>query len=254
MSDSIRISSPAAGVALLELNRPDRLNALDTQMVTEDLRASFEAINADPAARVMVLTGVGRAFCAGGDLDSESFTVSGDVEAFIRKAQQTIVALHRMGIPTIAAVNGAAAGGGLGLALACDMRVASKDALFVAPFLGMALVPDLGVSYFLPRVVGTAAALDLTLSGRKIRGQEALDLGLVSRLVDDARSAALDLASSIAAAPPEAVAATKAAIYGSSENEMERHLLEVEPALQTKMMASDEFRSRFDKYRQAVGG
>ena len=163
----LRLETPAEGVALLTLTRPERLNSLDNELLEHALTDTFGDLGADRSVRVIVVTGEGRAFSSGADLDSNGFrqpTVL-DAERYVRQSHRTPVAVRKVGKPTIAAVNGPAVGAGLGLALACDLRIASSTARFGAPFVAMGLVPDYGVTYFLPRVVGTATAMDILLTG-----------------------------------------------------------------------------------------
>lgn len=252
--DSILVSNPTPGVWLVELNRPDRLNALDRAMVSGGLKAAFESIGRFADARVMILTGVGRAFCAGGDLDSESFSLRPEeAETYIRAAQQTVLALSDVPLPTIAAINGPVAGGGVGLALACDFRLAAPAATFSVPFARMGLVPDLGVSYLLPQVIGPGHAVDLALSGRKVEADEAMRLGLVDLVSTDLMSEALDKAKSWLGAAPGAGAATKRLIHAAREHSIERHLLEFETGAQVSAMQSSEFADRFAAYRTKLG-
>jgi enoyl-CoA hydratase/carnithine racemase len=253
-SDPIVVSSPSEGISLVTLNRPDRLNSMDRGMVTGGLRETFESIDANPSNRVMIISGNGRAFCAGGDLDSDSFKLSKEEStSYIRAAQRTVVALRSMAIPTIAAVNGPAAGGGCGLALACDLRVASQSASFSVPFAKMGLVPDFGVSYLLPRLIGAGRALEFALSGRKVESNEALRIGLVDRIADNVLATAIDLAMTLMVAAPSAAAATKDLLYAASDSAFEHHVLELETLSQVEAMSGAAFAERFAQYRRSIG-
>ncbi len=166
----LRLDTPAEGVTLLTLDRPERLNSLDDELLEHALTDTFRDLGADPSVRAIVVTGEGKGFSSGADLACSGFgppTVL-DAERYVRQTHRTPVAVRKVGKPTVAAVNGPAVGAGLGLALACDLRIASPTARFGAPFVAMGLVPDYGVSYFLPRVVGTATALDILLTGRLV--------------------------------------------------------------------------------------
>lgn len=201
------MQSRRESVCTLTLNRPERLNALNGALG----RALLEALNkvaGDASVRAIVLTGAGRAFCAGGDIDvlrkaRESDNVA-EVEALLSLGKQIILALVTMPKPVIAAVNGPAAGAGANLALACTTRVASEQASFTQSFAKIGLFPDFGGTYFLPRLVGPALAMQLMLTAETISAAEALRIGLTSRVISQDRfeqETAL-LAAELAAAPP----------------------------------------------------
>ncbi|MCZ7526644.1 MAG: enoyl-CoA hydratase-related protein [Acidimicrobiia bacterium] len=159
-----------------------------------------------------------------------------------------------MGKPSIAAVNGPAIGAGFGLALACDIRLASPAARFGATFIAMGLVPDYGVSYFLPRVVGTSTALELLLTGRMVDAEEARALGIVSRVEEDVVGAAVELAITIAAHPPHATGITRANVYRSMELDLETEVLEQEPRSQAVALFGSEFPERFAAWTRKIQG
>jgi enoyl-CoA hydratase/carnithine racemase len=226
--ETVDLSSPRPGVALLTLNRPERLNAMSRQLVA-DLHAGLAEAGADPATRVVVLTGAGRGFCAGLDL-RESTLASGDAAAARDRVaagmtgQQQIASLvpQMRGLrqPIIAAVNGPAAGGGLALALASDVRLAGPDARFNVAFVRIGLSGcDIGVSWLLPRLIGASRAFELMLTGRLIDAAEAERLGLVSRVVTDrpVLDAALDVADEIIANSPTGVWMTKEVMWSQLE-------------------------------------
>jgi enoyl-CoA hydratase len=190
---SLELSYPRPDIAVVTLNRPEKLNALSRELV-ETLHATIDEIGANDDCRVVVLTGAGRGFCSGLDLtDSDSSLAAGALE-FPRSGmrwQERIANLtakiHRLRQPVIAAVNGPAYGGGLGIAAACDIRLASESAQFCTQFIKLGLGGcDIGVSYTLPRIVGAGPAFDMILTARVVDGQEALRLGLVTRLSDEA--------------------------------------------------------------------
>jgi enoyl-CoA hydratase len=213
MPGTVVRTEPRPGVALLTLSRPERLNAMSHELVA-DLHAALDELDADRSCRVVVLTGAGRGFCAGLDLKSGA-TVPGTEDLVLAEAglatQQHIATLvpHMRGLrqPIIAAVNGPAAGGGLALALASDVRLASTSARFNVAFIKVGLSGcDIGVSWLLPRLIGASAAFELLLTGRLIDAEEARRIGLVSRVVPDGEvvDAALDVADEIAATAPSA--------------------------------------------------
>jgi enoyl-CoA hydratase/carnithine racemase len=253
---SVRLERPAAGVATLTLDNPATLNSLTDEMLATSFEAALTEIGADRDVRAAVITGAGRGFCSGADLDSAGFAIDDVAEAarFARFAHRLPVAIRRLGIPVVGAVNGPAAGAGFGLALACDLRLAAPTAFFQSPFVSFGLVPDFGLSYFLPRVVGTATALDLVLTGRRVCAEEALALGIVSRIEDDVVAAATALAEQIAAQPPFAVQTARENLYRSLELSLEDEILGQESATQALALGSAEFRERFAAYRAEITG
>lgn len=205
---AVDISHPRPDIAVITLNRPETLNALSPRLV-EALHGALDEIAASNECRVVVLTGAGRGFCAGVDLTSSEPRHVADGTTFPRSGmrwQERIadlsIRLTQLRQPVIAAVNGAAYGGGFGLALACDIRIASESARFCTQFIKVGLGGcDVGVSYTLPRVIGAGPAFDLILTAREIEADQALRLGLVTRVsrgtgvVDDALALAETLCS-----------------------------------------------------------
>ena len=251
----IRVSQPHDGVTLVTVDRPDRFNALDEPILL-GLPELLDALGEDPTTRVVVVCGAGSAFCAGGDLDvirSVAAAPTEWTEQFLSRALRPSLALHRLPQPTIAAVNGPVAGGGLGLALACDVRVAAPTATFSAPFINMGLVPDMGVSWLLPRLVGFGTALDLLLSGRRIQADEAKAIGLVSRVCEDALGSAVELAAAFAAMPPGAAATTKAMLRGAADQDLEA-AIRAEARHQSAALHGREFAERYAGWRAEVTG
>ena len=186
---TIRLEKNADGIWILTLNRPERLNAMDDAMV-EALEQTLRETGRNPACKVLILTGAGRGFCAGFDLGHADHAPDDEVsEAAAWTTRQEAFAsvvsrLRDMRQPVIAAVNGPANGAGLGLALAADIRIASAATSFNAAFIKVGMSScDIGVSYLLPRCVGTSHAFDIMLTGRMVEAEEALRIGLVSRLV-----------------------------------------------------------------------
>jgi enoyl-CoA hydratase/carnithine racemase len=202
----LELTYPRPDIAVLTLNRPEKLNALNYELV-EDLHAALEGIRSNNDCRVVVLTGAGRGFCSGLDLTDLNPSAAGGGTEFPRSGMrwQELIAdltarIHRLRQPVIAAVNGPAYGGGFGIALACDIRIASESARFCTQFIKLGIGGcDIGVSYTLPRIIGAGPAFDLILTARAVDADEALRLGIVSRLsgsvVDDALAIAETLCS-----------------------------------------------------------
>lgn len=174
------------GIATLTLNRPERLNAFNDELVRGAL-AAIDQAGADPAVKALVLTGNGRGFCAGADLAGGLAPTGEGVNAAMRDLYNPLIlAIDAFPKPTVAAINGVAAGAGVGLALACDIAVAARSASFVLTFgPQLGLVPDLGVTWFLPRAIGRARARALALLGDKLPAATAAEWGLVWTCVDD---------------------------------------------------------------------
>ena len=216
MTDGLRVEVDGP-IATLTLDRPAALNAL-TVPVKVALREALESLAADRGVRVVILTGAGRAFCAGQDLAERDEPDAAPLEVEVRERYNPIIrALRSMGQPVIAAVNGVAAGAGASLAFACDLRIAAEDARFVLAFGRLGLVPDSGATWFLPRLVGPAKAAELALVGEQVDAAEALRLGLVSKVVpgDALMSEARALAERLAAGAPLAMSLTKGALQRS---------------------------------------
>ena len=207
-------------LAWLTLNRPDSLNAMNPQLVDE-LRHYLASLSQDPQTRVVVLRGAGRAFCAGLDLKEPSRAGRGGVSENMRGQRhisELAMLMRRAPQPFIACVHGAAAGGGFALALASDVRLAGESARMNAAFIRIGLSAcDVGVSYFLPRMVGASVASELLLTGRFIHAERALQVGLVSAVVpdDELESAARELAGEMLATTPLALRLTKECLSAS---------------------------------------
>jgi 2-(1,2-epoxy-1,2-dihydrophenyl)acetyl-CoA isomerase len=218
-------------VATVTLDRPEALNAL-TRASRVGLARDLRALSADAAVRCVVLTGAGRAFCAGQDL-REPDALSG-VDAMIRETYLPIIeAICGMPKPVVAAVNGAAAGAGLSIALACDLRYLAEDAVLMMAFSNIGLVPDCGGSWLLPRAVGYARAFELAASGRRVASDEALALGLVERVLppEDVLPAAQELAAQLAGRPTLALGWTKRLMRAAQQGEL-ADTMEMEAQLQ----------------------
>ncbi|MGH8208413.1 MAG: 2-(1,2-epoxy-1,2-dihydrophenyl)acetyl-CoA isomerase PaaG [Steroidobacteraceae bacterium] len=223
----------ADGIARLTLNRPDRLNSFNTAMHAE-VRAALASLgggsSAASGARVLVITGAGRGFCAGQDLGDRAVAPDGTAvdlgDSIEKHYKPLIMTLRNLPMPVIGAVNGVAAGAGANIALACDLVVATRSASFVQAFAKLGLVPDSGGTWCLPRLVGTARALGLAFLGEKLSAEQAAQWGLIWRCAEDAEFAGCvdALARQLAAAPTRGIARTKQAIYESWGRSLEQQL------------------------------
>jgi 2-(1,2-epoxy-1,2-dihydrophenyl)acetyl-CoA isomerase len=220
----------AERVATVTLNRPERRNAMSSELLQE-LLASLELAAADDDVRAVVLTGAGPGFCVGGDLQAFAQGDAGDTTleqriARLRESVRCSELLRGMPKPTIAAVNGAAAGAGLSLACACDVRIAARSAVFRMAFLSAGLSGDFGGTWTLPRLLGEAKARELYLLNRKLDAAEAHDIGLVAEVVDDESFAerVRAIATELAAQAPLAVASIKANLNDQSTLSFAEHL------------------------------
>jgi enoyl-CoA hydratase len=227
MPDVVMAQQASPGVLLIRLNRPDALNSLNAELV-DGLLAILRDVKRDPSVRAIVLTGNGRAFCAGLDLRGYGTPPhGGDGEGRSQGAMRVqehladlATAFRGARAPIIAAINGAAAGGGMSLALLCDLRVMSANAALHASFIHRGLAAcDMGVSWLLPRIVGLAQAADILLTGRTVDADEAVSLGLVvsSHATDEVLAAALDKARLIAELNPFGVWLTKQVLWSNLE-------------------------------------
>ena len=217
MPDSqLRVERPGDGVVLLTLDNPDHRNAM-TEPMTQAWRRATTELAADRDLRAVVVTGAGSAFCSGGDMSwigSEPDASVDDLRARMLPFYRDWLSLLDLDVPTIAAVNGPAVGAGLCLALACDLRFASDEARFAAPFVRLGMHPAMAATWLLPNVVGSAHARDLMLTGRSVDAAEAQRIGLVSRVVEPGRllDEALQTATMIAATAPVASRLTTRAL------------------------------------------
>jgi 2-(1,2-epoxy-1,2-dihydrophenyl)acetyl-CoA isomerase len=215
------------GVAHLTLNRPDAANGINLQLA-QDLMDATLAIAADPGARVVLLTGAGRMFCGGGDV--KGFADRDDLPTYLRETlgplHVAITNLVRGDAPVVAAVQGSAAGAGMGFVGASDLVVAAESAKFVMAYTGIGLTPDGSSSWFLPRIVGLKRALDLTFTNRVLTAAEALEWGLITKVVpdDELLDEAGALAARLATGPALALAAAKRLLHTSLEETLETHL------------------------------
>ncbi len=234
-------------VALITLNRPNSLNALTTEVGREFQAAVTDALESH--ARATVLTGAGRAFCAGGDLREMRRLAEreGKVEAFfdepLRLLNECILLIRRTPLPFIAAVNGAASGGGCNLALACDLVVAGQSARFNQAFIKIGLVPDCGGSFILPRLVGWKRATELMMTGEVVTAGRALEMGMINAVVPDEEllARALAMAEQLAQAPTAAIGLTKELLEASATNDYGGQL-ELERKAQIQSGLTKDFR------------
>jgi 2-(1,2-epoxy-1,2-dihydrophenyl)acetyl-CoA isomerase len=234
-------------VLTLTLNRPDVLNAFNAAMHGALAAGLKEA--RDPEVRAVVVTGAGRGFCVGQDL-TEFRAAPGDIGERLRSGYHpNILALRALEKPVLAAVNGPAAGAGLSLAAACDIRIAAESAAFVPAFIGIGLVPDSGGSWHLERLLGAARAFEWMASNRKLAAAEALEWGLVSEVVPDEAftGRAAELAAEWAARPTVGVGMTKRLFEGASGHTLEEQL-EREAQLQSAATKTEDFREGVDAF------
>ena len=230
MDDVVLCEVGDDGVALLTLNRPDRLNAW-TYAMQVALFDLLERCDADERVRVIVITGAGRGFCPGADMNDLSALAAGDGAGTVRdrRDQRPITFAMSIPKPVIAAINGACAGLGLAFALTCDVRFCAESAKLTTAFSRRGLIAEHGTSWILPRLLGPARALDLLLSARVIRGAEAAELGLVNRAVEDQRvlAVALEYARDLAAnVSPASMATIKRQVYAALERPLGEALQE----------------------------
>ena len=236
----------ADGIARITLNRPDRLNSFTTQMHGE-LRDALSRVATPGDARVLLLTGAGRGFCAGQDLSDRAVAPGSapvDLGASIAENYRPLVlALRNLPLPVVCAVNGVAAGAGANVALACDIVVAAKSASFIQAFCRIGLVPDSGGTFFLPRLVGTARAMGLAMLGDKVSAEQAAAWGLIWKCVEDAELGPTTdaLLTQLAQAPTRGLAAIKRALHASAGNTLEQQL-DFERDAQRELGYSDDYR------------
>jgi 2-(1,2-epoxy-1,2-dihydrophenyl)acetyl-CoA isomerase len=232
-------------IATLLLNRPEKLNALD-EAEQHGLAEAFATIAHDHSVRVAIITGAGRGFCAGGDIETLSRLKTSHHSATLRSlledANNLVQAIRRLPIPVVASVNGPAAGAGLSLALACDLRIASDRATFVQAFLKIGLHPDWGGTFFLPRHVGIARAMEMFLLGDPVNATEAQRIGLVNFVVphEQLEIETRKLAERLALLPSLPVSLLKEALYTRLETHLDS-IMDHEVEAQMKCFESDDF-------------
>ncbi|UCC59339.1 MAG: enoyl-CoA hydratase/isomerase family protein [Dehalococcoidia bacterium] len=246
-------------LATITLNKPDVNNAFDLPMM-EEVDDAINDVSRDTDVRVVIITGAGKAFCTGGDVTylqtliedraCIARTVIGDVVRRTGTMLTVSLKIRNMMKPVIAAVNGIAAGGGMGLALACDMRIMSDKARFSTIFIKRGVIPDCAATYNLPRLVGMAKACELVLRGNIIDAAEAERIGLINRIVphDELMDATRELAAEIAKNPPIAVGLAKASLYkGMLETDMGSQM-DYEAYIQNALMATEDFQEGINSF------
>jgi len=241
--DHLLIDTSAAGVRTITLNRPERLNAVNPRLADE-LPEAVDAAARDDAVRVIVITGAGRGFSSGLDLSEPPTLPEGSLRERLDPLAwvgRWIVTALRCEKPLIAAVNGAAAGAGFGLALATDIRLVARGARVSAGYVRRGLSPDAGVSYLLPRLVGLSRATEILLTGRDLDADEALRIGLAAAVFDDATFArdVAAYAERLAAGPPIAFALTKRLLISSYDAPLEEHLARELTSIKTCFASED---------------
>ncbi|MEU7815415.1 enoyl-CoA hydratase-related protein [Pseudonocardia sp. NPDC049154] len=252
---TFRLERPREGVVVLTLDRPGRGNAMTAAMFAE-LEATARRLDREPGLRVLVLTGAGSTFCAGYDLaDAERLPELGALGMLDlqESAARALAGIRGVRVPVIAAVNGAAAGGGLALALAADIRLASPRAKFVPSFVTIGLsAGDLGTSWLLPRLIGPAAAAEFLYSARTMGAEEAERTGLVNQVVgeDELLDAALEMAAQIRANSPGGVQLSKRALQANMEASSYAAALELENRGQALLTRTDDMTEALTAFRE----
>lgn len=228
------------GVATITLNRPDRRNAI-TQELLSELRQAFTQAGDDPAVRAVVLTGAGKGFCSGQDLSAFAGNASGEQvrRSVMEYYKPLIMRMVTLPKPIIGAINGAAAGAGASLALACDLRILAEDAYLMQAFSNIGLVPDAGSSWFLVRLVGYSRAFEIAIEAERLSAHRCLELGVANRVTTSASllSDAQSWAQHLAQRPTLAIGLTKQAMLQATEQNLET-LIEVEAELQVQAVMS----------------
>jgi enoyl-CoA hydratase/carnithine racemase len=212
-------------IAILTLNRPKQLNALN-QAVLEELDGHLTDLENDREVRAIILRGEGRAFAAGADIAQMKELTAAEAEQFARVGQKAFSHLEQMSVPTIALIHGFSLGGGLELALACDIRIAAEGTKFGQPEVTLAVIPGFGGSQRLPRIIGQGRALELLLTGELINEQKALDMGLVTHVVpqEELLQMGLEMAAKLSRLAPKALSWVKRAVYDGTELDLSKGL------------------------------
>jgi len=251
---AVLLVSVDAGVQRQTLNRPDKLNAFNPELLAA-IGKAFEEAERDPAIRAVLLTGSGRGFCAGADLDQRNVApdappmdLGAGLDAVYNPLIRRMRALEK---PIVCAVNGIAAGAGTSLAFACDLVLAARSAAFLQAFARIGLVPDAGATHFLPRLVGTARAMGMALLAEPLSAEDAERWGLVWRCVDDAQlmPQAETLAQRLAAGPTRSYGLIKRALYASAGNTLDRQL-DLERDLQRVAGTTEDFREGVSAFKE----
>jgi enoyl-CoA hydratase/carnithine racemase len=245
----------ATGVATITLNRPQRLNALTFEVYAE-LRDTFRALDTEPGVRAVVITGAGRGFCSGGDVEDIIGALFGrdaaGLREFTRMTCDLVLAIRRCSRPVVAALNGTVAGAGAVIATACDFRIAAESARIAFLFVKVGLSgADMGVSWLLPRIVGLGHATELLMTGDFIDAKRAAEIGLYHRVVaqDQVLTEATALAARLARGPAAALAVTKQALELEADMTLERALAH-EADVQAALMEHPDYREAYEAFRE----
>jgi len=259
---TIKFEEPEPGIGLMTLNRPERLNALNMSML-KDLHSLFNALREQEDVRVLIITGEGRGFCSGADLKearmrSDASTPAPNAGTILMAVQKTyadrILEMRRLPQPIIAAVKGPAAGGGMCIAMASDVILASPNATFVPSFINIGLSGgELGASYFLPRLVGTARAAEILLAGRTVKAEEAERIGLISRMVDEEKlmAEAMDTARIMLSKSPLGLRLTKEALNQNLNAPSLEAAIELENRNQSICCCAPEFLKAVEEFHKS---
>jgi 2-(1,2-epoxy-1,2-dihydrophenyl)acetyl-CoA isomerase len=244
MADEAVLLTRQGPVATMTLNRPECLNALD-QNLRAGLAEKLERVSRDPSVRAVVITGAGRGFCSGGDIrrlaELKRNHQSVAFRDFLEAGHRVVRSIRSLPVPVVASVNGPAMGGGMNLALACDLRIASDRAVFSQAFVKVGMHPDWGGTFLLPRMVGTGRALEMFFLGESIGAEQAQDLGLVNYVVphENLESETRKLAEKLAAAPVLAIGHMKQALYERLETQLDS-MMQHEVEAQMKCFDSED--------------
>jgi enoyl-CoA hydratase/carnithine racemase len=261
VSDTVSVDRTHEHIAHVRLNRPDVMNALNSELIN-DLYTCFRSLGNDEELRVILLSGAGKAFCAGGDvtlLKEISTLTSSGVEGYLDELFFKLAEVARVRRPVIAALHGYTLGAGFALSLLCDIRIAAERTQFGAEFPKMGIGPELGITYTLPALVGLGKALELTLTARRFDASEALNIGLVSRVVgeNELMEEALSMARHLAELPPLALRHSKYAIRKGSESSLNESI-RLESQLNSLCYTSDDHREAasafFEKRKPVFSG
>jgi 2-(1,2-epoxy-1,2-dihydrophenyl)acetyl-CoA isomerase len=240
------------GVATILLNRPDRLNSFTEEML-EEFSSAIDEVARDEKSRVLVITGAGRGFCAGADLDLRLFKVTSALEARqgMNLFNQIPIKLRALAKPVIACVNGVAAGAGANVALACDIIIASEQARFGQAFVNVGIHVDTGGTYLLPRAVGVPKALELMMTGDLIDAKEAWRIGMINKVVsaEELEKTTKELAQKLASGPPTALGMIKSSVYESLEGDL-TSALEREADKQAVLLGSEDNKEGIRAFRE----
>lgn len=250
MSETI-LTEQLGRVAVVYLNRPETLNCFNNELL-ETLASTLKRLDADPETRCVVITGSGRAFCAGGDLNVlMQTTTQAQSDLNMQVANDAVSVLFHMRTPTIAMVNGAAAGAGFNLALACDLIFASEKAKFMQSFVNVGIASDCGGHYLLEKAVGRHLAKELMFTARPVTAQEGKELGFINRVVapEQLREETLAFASQLAEKAPLAIAATKSLLNRAEEMSLEQ-VLEAEKRQQGPLLLSHDCKEGIAAFRE----